>query len=188
MFFQSFLGVFTIDPNNSTVFDPALSLQIYTQSDAYVLPGVYIGNAATNPTAENPFAIKPITPSITPLSGSYLPTINVKTTFSSFEPWTIDFQSSETVAWADNCTQSLLNNNTVFCTEYPTLVPCEFNLGLADDTKLIVGSFNNLTFSGYVTNGNVVLQEVCFENYTFCKVVRVYAVTQIIANNWFDGV
>jgi len=29
---------------------------------------------------------------------------------------------------------------------------------------------------------------MCFYNSTICKAVRVYVVTQIIANNWFFGI
>jgi hypothetical protein len=88
MFWQSFLGVFTTDPNVSTV-KPSLS--IYTQSNTYVLPGVYIGSASPSPTAVNPFAVVPVTPVVVPSSGNYLPTVYVKTTTSSYLPWTIDF-------------------------------------------------------------------------------------------------
>lgn len=63
------------------------------------------------------------------------------------------------------------------CTAYPTLLGDSFNLGLADDANLIVGTFNGLTFSGYTTNGFIVIDEVCFYNATVCKVIRVYAVT-----------
>jgi len=45
-----------------------------------------------------------------------------------------------------------------------------------------------LTFSGYTTNGFIVLNEVCFYNVTVCKVIRIYAVTVITANHWFYGV
>jgi hypothetical protein len=45
-----------------------------------------------------------------------------------------------------------------------------------------------LIFSGYTTNGFVVFNEVCFYNATVCKVVRLYVVTQVTANNWFFGV
>jgi hypothetical protein len=90
--------------------------------------------------------------------------------------------------WADNCTQALLNNNNVSCSAYPTLVGASFNLGMADDSGLIIGSFTGLTFSGYTTSGFVVLNEVCFYNATVCKIIRVYAVTIISANTWFYGV
>jgi hypothetical protein len=113
MFWQSFLGVFTTNPNVSPMVP---SLAIYTQSNTYVLPGVYIGSATPSPTAVNPFAVTPVTPVVVPSSGNYLPTVEVKTSFSSYEPWTIDFQSANTVVWADNCTQALLNNNNVSCT------------------------------------------------------------------------
>jgi len=45
-----------------------------------------------------------------------------------------------------------------------------------------------LTFSGYTANGFIVLNEVCFYNATLCKIVSVYAVTEITADNWFFGV
>ncbi len=41
MFFQSFLGVFTVNPNGDA---QQVVLQLYTQSDSYVLPGTFIGN------------------------------------------------------------------------------------------------------------------------------------------------
>jgi len=39
-------------------------MQLFAQPSKtnYVLPGVYIGNATTNPTTINPFAINPVTP------------------------------------------------------------------------------------------------------------------------------
>jgi hypothetical protein len=45
-----------------------------------------------------------------------------------------------------------------------------------------------LTFSGYNTSGTIVLDEVCFYNSSVCKIVRVFAVTQIFADNWFYGI
>lgn len=45
-----------------------------------------------------------------------------------------------------------------------------------------------MTFSGYVTNGAIVLSSVCLENVNTCKVNVVYVVTEIIANNWFYGI
>lgn len=59
---------------------------------------------------------------------------------------------------------------------------------MADDAGLIIGAFTGLTFSGYVTNGFVVANEVCYYNTTICKNVRLYAVTQITADHWFYGV
>ena len=61
MFFQSFVGVFTVSPNVSTTIT---NMQLFAQPSKtnYVLPGVYIGNATTNPTTINPFAINPVTP------------------------------------------------------------------------------------------------------------------------------
>lgn len=63
-----------------------------------------------------------------------------------------------------------------------------FPLSFADDSGLIVGSFSTLTFSGYITNGVIVLNEVCFYNQSVCKIVRVYVVTEILADQWFYGV
>ena len=82
----------------------------------------------------------------------------------------------------------MLNNNSVPCSSYPTLLSLQFNLNSADEAGLILGTFTGLTFSGYTTNGFVVLNEVCFYNTTLCKVVSVYAVTEITANHWFYGV
>lgn len=45
-----------------------------------------------------------------------------------------------------------------------------------------------MTFSGYVTNGAIVLSSVCLQNVNTCKVNVVYVVTEIIANNWFYGI
>jgi hypothetical protein len=59
---------------------------------------------------------------------------------------------------------------------------------MAEDAGLIIGTFTGLTFSGYTTNGLVVINEVCFYNNTLCKVASVYAVTEITANNWFYGI
>jgi hypothetical protein len=101
MFFQSFLGVFTVNVNGNT---PIINLQLYVQQNTYVLPGVYIGDVIPLPNSVNPFAVQPVTPSITPSPSNLLPTILIKTSATSFEPWTIDFQSPNTVAWADNCT------------------------------------------------------------------------------------
>jgi hypothetical protein len=82
-----------------------------------------------------------------------------------------------------------LNNNNVSCSAYPTLLGVSFNLGFYDDGGLIAGTFSNLTFSGYTTNGVIVWSEVCFYNATnICKIVRVYAVTEVIGDNWFYGV
>jgi hypothetical protein len=61
-------------------------------------------------------------------------------------------------------------------------------LSFADDNGLVVGSFTTLTFSGYITSGSIVLNEVCIYNQTICKIVRVYVVTQILADQWFYGV
>jgi hypothetical protein len=130
----------------------------------------------------------PVTPIITASSNNYLPVVSVKTSFSSYEPFTIDFQSSNTVVWADNCTQALIANLNVSCTAYPTLLGDSFNLGLADESGLIIGSFTNMTFSGYLTSGFIVLNEVCFYNATVCKIIRIYVVTIVSANNWFYGV
>jgi hypothetical protein len=66
-------------------------LQLYVQSNTYVLPGVYIGDATPPPQLVNPFAVQPVTPSITPSPTNLLPTILIKTSATSFEPWTIDF-------------------------------------------------------------------------------------------------
>ncbi len=63
-----------------------------------------------------------------------------------------------------------------------------FPLSFADDSGQIIGSFTTLTFSGYVTSGFVVLNQVCFYNQALCKVVRVYVVTEILADQWFYGV
>lgn len=88
MFFQSFLAVFTIDPNTMP---PTSNLQLFTQSSTYHLPGVYIGDEAVETTATNPFAIQPVTPVIVPSTSNLLPTILVKTGSSSYNPWTLDF-------------------------------------------------------------------------------------------------
>ena len=45
-----------------------------------------------------------------------------------------------------------------------------------------------MTFSGYVTNGSIVLSSVCLWNVETCKVNRIYVVTAILANNWFYGI
>jgi hypothetical protein len=63
MFLQSFIGTFTIDPNLSTTIT-SMALSPKNPNTSYVLPGVYIGNATTNPTAINPFAVQPVTPPI----------------------------------------------------------------------------------------------------------------------------
>ena len=54
MFFQSFLGLVTINPN---VNPPVNNLQLFVQSNTYHLPGVYIGDETDVPQAANPFAI-----------------------------------------------------------------------------------------------------------------------------------
>jgi len=46
----------------------------------------------------------------------------------------------------------------------------------------VIGSFNPLTFSGYITSGVIVLNQVCFYNQSVCKIVRVYVVTEIYAD------
>lgn len=74
------------------------------------------------------------------------------------------------------------------CAAWPTLVTSDFPLSFADDNGLVVGSFTTLTFSGYITSGSIVLNEVCIYNQTICKIVRVYVVTQILADQWFYGV
>lgn len=48
--------------------------------------------------------------------------------------------------------------------------------------------FTGLTFSGYNTSGFIVLDEVCFFNSSVCKIVRVYAVTIVISDQWFYGI
>jgi len=58
----------------------------------------------------------------------------------------------------------------------------------ADDKGQVIGSFSNFAFSGYIGNGSIVLNQVCFYNDTTCKVVRVYVVTEILANTWFFGI
>jgi len=52
----------------------------------------------------------------------------------------------------------------------------------------VVGSFNGLTFSGYITSGSIVISSVCLINVNVCKVNRIYVVTVISANNWFYGI
>lgn len=56
MFLQSFIATFTIDTNLSTTVS-IMSLSSKNPNTNYVLPGVYIGNATTTPTAINPFAV-----------------------------------------------------------------------------------------------------------------------------------
>lgn len=45
-----------------------------------------------------------------------------------------------------------------------------------------------MTFSGYITSGFVVFDQVCFYNSTVCKLVRVYVVDTILADQWFYGI
>ncbi len=66
-------------------------MQLYVQSQTYVLPGVYIGDATPPPQLVNPFAIQPVTPPIQPSPTNSLPTILIRSGATSFEPWTIDF-------------------------------------------------------------------------------------------------
>ena len=55
-----------------------------------------------------------------------------------------------------------------------------------------MGYFTNLTFSGYVGSGQIVLNNVCIygqtANTSLCKVVSVYVVDQIVQDTWFYGV
>jgi hypothetical protein len=81
MFFQSFVGIFTVDPNGNT---PVPNLQLYVQQNTYVLPGVYIGDEQPPFTAVNPFAVQPVTPPIVPSPTNLLPTILIKTSATSF--------------------------------------------------------------------------------------------------------
>lgn len=81
MFFQSFVGIFTVDPNGNT---PVPNLQLYVQQNTYVLPGVYIGDEQPPLTAVNPFAVQPVTPPIVPSPTNLLPTILIKTSATSF--------------------------------------------------------------------------------------------------------
>jgi hypothetical protein len=67
------------------------NVQLFNQINTYTLPGVYIGGEVVPPTATNPFAVEPVTPSIVPYGGNLLPSILVKTGTSSYEPWTLDF-------------------------------------------------------------------------------------------------
>jgi len=63
-----------------------------------------------------------------------------------------------------------------------------FNLGFADDNGQIIGTFNLLTFSGYITSGFIVIDEVCFYNSSVCKIVRVFLVDTVLADQWFYGI
>jgi hypothetical protein len=49
---------------------------------------------------------------------------------------------------------------------YPTLVQNNYNLYLAELDEIIIGTFANQTFSGFVCSGFVVLDTVCFANTT----------------------
>ena len=123
------------------------------------LPGAYIGNATTNSTDLNPFIVTPTSPSVVNSVYNGLPSILVSTDNSaSFNNWVIDFQSSASVVWADNCTQNMINNFSRPCTLYPTLVANTFStLSYKNYSEPSIGSFNGLTFSGYTTNGFIVL-------------------------------
>ena len=123
------------------------------------LPGAYIGNATTNSTDFNPFIVTPASPNVVDSVNNGLPSILVSTDNStSFNNWVIDFQSSASVVWADNCTQNLINNFSRPCSLYPTLVANTFNTSTNGNyTDPSIGSFTGMTFSGYTTNGFTIL-------------------------------
>ena len=82
-------------------------MMIFSQENiqSMQLPGAYIGNATTNSTDLNPFIVTPTSPSVVNSVYNGLPSILVSTDNStSFNNWVIDFQSSASVVWADNCT------------------------------------------------------------------------------------
>jgi hypothetical protein len=58
-------------------------------------------------TSANPFVVTPATPTIVKYDGSLVPAVDVKTTYSSFNPYTIDFNSGNSYAFADNCTSNI---------------------------------------------------------------------------------
>ena len=136
-------------------------MMIFSQENiqSMQLPGAYIGNATTKPTDSNPFIVTPASPSVVNRVYNGLPSILVSTDNStSFNNWVIDFQSSASVVWADNCTQNLINNFSRPCSLYPTLVANTFStLTYKNYTDPSIGFFNGLTFSGYTTNGFIVL-------------------------------
>lgn len=87
-------------------------------------------------------------------------TDNINST--NFYDWLIDFQSSVNVVWAVDCTQNLVLNKTRSCSNYPTLLTTTYGTAIyANYTNASVGLFTGMTFSGYTTNGVIVLNSVC---------------------------
>jgi len=115
-----------------------------------------------------------------------LPAVNAKTSTSSYNPYGLDFTNSNSFAFADNCTSNITGTPSA-CSALPNLVECGYNIGYAEDSGMIIGTFNGMMFSGYNTSGWIVVDEVSI-NTGSSRTVRLYIVEKILSNTWFYGV
>ena len=103
-----------------------------------------------------------------------VPAVNVKTTFTSFNPYTLDFSSSYTFAFADNCTSNITGTPQA-CTAYPNFVQTEYNLDLAIESNYTIGSFSGIMVSGFMTSGIIVVDTLTVSNGSR-RSVRLYVI------------
>ena len=57
--------------------------------------------------SKRPQTIVNTTPTIVKLDGSLVPAIDVKTTVTSYNPFSFDFTTSNSFTFADNCTSNI---------------------------------------------------------------------------------
>lgn len=98
-------------------------------------------------------------------SGSSLPTFDAKVDgIESVDPYfLLDFTNSNTVIWGVDCLQGNGTGLTLnaSCSAEPTSLVTSFNSSQATNITLL-GSFTNMTFSGYQVSGNAWEGYMCF--------------------------
>jgi len=82
------------------------NFSISTKNASQSLSGSYIGTQVLAASA-NPFVVTPATPTIVKLDGSFVPAIDVKTSVTSYNPFSFDFTTSNSFTFADNCTSNI---------------------------------------------------------------------------------